>query len=298
MCEKLEKKLRQSKTTIIYGVIAVLLFVLLFVASYCNRQKISSEANVRIVMLGDSILGSCRDESSVSSQLSVLLGEPVFNGALGGTSMGLLDNEGRLANTWDCLTMYSLSKAIVSGDFGPQQTVRSKEVATGYFEQTINELEQIDFGEVEILFINHALNDYHSGMQIYNEEDGYDPYTYTGALRSSIETLQRKYPDMRIILLTATYSCYPNNGVEELNCENYDLGGGVLEEYVNASVLLAEELGVEVIDLYHGLYPYKQWSDWLIYTTDGIHPNEAGRELIVTRIYEYLVTIQSHANFQ
>lgn len=273
---------------IAYSIAAVLLFAILFCVTFPGNAESGEKTAMRIVMLGDSVLGETRDETSVSALLSNHLGEPVFNGALGGTCMGRLDSEMRLANTKDCLSMEALARAIATDEFGVQQTVRIRENATEYFEETINELEKVDFESVEILFIGHGINDYHGGMPIVNEEDPYDIYTFTGALRSAVETLQKKYPDMRIILLTPTYSWYIFYDTPELTCEENNLGGGVLEEYVNAEIELARSMGVEVIDLYHDFYTHEEWSDWQIYTTDGVHPNETGRNMIAEKIYEYL----------
>lgn len=286
----MQKKWHKSK--ILYSVTALLLFGVLFAATYDDRGREREKLEVPIVMMGDSILGECRDETSVSARLSDLLEKDIFNGALGGTCMGRLDGEMRLANTKDCLSMQALSQSIVTGDFGVQQTVRSRESATEYFETTINEMERIDFETVEILFIGHGTNDYHGGTVIYNEEDPYDTYTFAGALRSVIETLQKKYPDLRIILITPTYSWYPYHGEYHTTCENYNLGGGVLEEYVNAEIGLAQSMGVEVIDLYHDFYPNEQWEDWELTTTDGLHPNEVGRAMIAEKLYNYLMEVK------
>lgn len=286
---KAQSALRKVYTgKIIYSLVAALLFTLLFAVSFFEGGKDEEKTAVRIVMMGDSALGECRDETSVVARLSTMLGESVFNGALGGTGMSYMDSEKHLSSLNECLSMVSFSKAIASDDFGVQQTARIRESMTFYFEETINELEKIDFESVEVLVIGHGVNDYHAGVPIYNEEDPYDAYTFTGAIRSSVEILKEKYPDMRIILMTPTYTWYPYHDLPEMTCEEYDLGGGVLEDYVNAEIELAETLGVEVIDNYHDFYPHEEWSDWERYTNDGLHPNEAGRELIAQRIYEYL----------
>lgn len=272
----------------IYWVCSLFLFGLLFGVTYQDRTTAQEPETARIVLFGDSIMGECRDETSVSALLSEQLGETVFNGALGGTCMGRQDESRRLAFTKDSMSMQSLSQSIVTDDFGVQQTVRIRENATEYFDRTIDALDRMDFYDVDILFISHGINDYHAGIPIDNEEDPYDVYTFNGALRSVIGSIQKKYPHIRIILITPLYSWYPYHEIPELTCEEYDLGGGILEDYVEAEILTARSMGVEIIDLYHDFLPHEQWSDWEKYSRDGLHPNEAGRSLIAARIYEYL----------
>lgn len=281
-----ENRKNPDKKTIAYGLLGVAAFCLLFMLTYEKPSGEQEPILVPYVLMGDSVYGECRDETSISALLSGKLGRTVYNGALGGTRMGRMDI--RSSNPTEFLSMHSLSRSIVSGDFGPQQTVRSKEAATEYFEQTIDELERIDFEQVEILFIGHGVNDYHSGTVIYDEEDSCNPYTFAGALCSTVEVLQEKYPQLRIVLLTPTYTWYLYQETPELTCEEYNLGGGILEDYVNAEIALAESLGVEVIDLYHDFYPHEQWSDWQMYTRDGVHPNQEGNKLIAEKIYQYL----------
>ena len=63
---------------------AAAFFVLLFALTYSSRENRQEKTQVRIVVLGDSIMGIVRDETSVTEKLAAYLGEPVFNGALGG----------------------------------------------------------------------------------------------------------------------------------------------------------------------------------------------------------------------
>ena len=86
-------------------------------------------------------------------------------------------------------------------------------------------------------------------------------------------------------MVTPAYTWYTATG---LTCEETDQGGGVLEDYVNAEIRLGEELGIEVVDLYHDCLPHENWWDWETYTRDGLHPNEAGRKLLSQKIAEAL----------
>lgn len=280
--------MKRYKRAILYTVIAILLFAGLFAFTFRDRRQVKEETHAKVMVMGDSILGECRDETSVTSLLGEMLGTQVFNGALGGTSMSRLSGEERPAYTKDGLCMQAFAQSIATKDFGVQQTVHSRESATYYFTIAIDMMETVDFDGLEVLFLEHGINDYHAGVPLENPQNAYDAHTFTGALRSSIKTLQKAYPNLRIVLITPTYSWYPANEIPQLTCEQYDLGGGVLEDYVEAEKQVAQEMGVEVLDLYHDFYPHESWSDWEIYTRDGLHPNEEGRKLIARTVYEFL----------
>lgn len=285
----MKEKLKRNKNKFIYGTLSVVCFLILFGATWQRRGSDLERLEYSVVVLGDSILGECRDETSIPEQLETLMGKSVFNGALGGTCMGRMDGEMRLGYTKDCLSVTGLAKAILADDFGVQQTVRIRESATEYFEETIDEMQSIDFGQVEVLLIEAGVNDYHAGTPIYPVEDDYDEYTFTGALRSVIRDIQKAHPDIRIVLVTPTFTWYRERN---LTCEEYNLGGGILEEYVNAQISVASEMGVDIIDLYHDFYPHENWEDWEIYSRDGLHPNEAGRTMIAEAIADYLMEVE------
>lgn len=292
----------ENRKKIIYSVLAALCFVILLAAgcwkdghgkgdgiSDANEMTGVSEdggQDYYMVVMGDSIMGQVKDGETIPAKLEALLGKKVYSGALGGTCMGRLGEDGGKSRMRDALSMVSFSKAIVSGDFRVQQGYRPEDSGTDYFPETIAGLAEIDFSKVEVLVIEHCVNDYHAGEVIYPEEDMYDEDTYVGALRSTVKLLQQAYPDLRIVLVTPTYTWYT---LLDITCEEYVRGGNILEDYVNAELAVAEELGLESIDLYHDVYPHETWEDWKIYSSDGLHPNEAGREMLAQIIADYFV---------
>lgn len=261
---------------IVYGAAAAILFVLVMAVTFPDRQEELVRTAYPVVILGDSLTGQCRDETSVAAQLEALIGMPVFNGAFGGTCMAM-QGEVQDNYTTDLLNMVSLSKAMAADDFGVQQTVRTTRDIMYYFQDTVDELECIDFDRVEVLILAFGINDYHAGIPIDNEKNPLDETSYGGALRSVLTTLQKRYPDMRIILATPTYAWYVSEG---LTCEEYDTGAVYLEEYVAKEISIAKEFGVEVVDFYHDVYTHERWEDWKLYTEDGLHPNAKGRALL------------------
>ena len=278
------KKIGNIKGKTGYGIVAAALFLLLLVLFFPGDReylRVSYDA----VFLGDSVYGLCRDETSIAAMVQDKTGLKCYTGGLGGTVLGRADAERRLGYTKDSVSAAGLVRSFVVKDFGVQKTVRVREPATDYFEDTLGDLGQIDFDQVKILFIGSGLNDYHAGNPIESTENPYDEYTYCGAIRSIVRELRDAYPDLRIIFITPPYTWYT---VPELTCEEYDLGGGVLEDYVNAEIGLCQALDVEVIDIYHDFYPHDTWEDLYLYTDDGLHPNEASREKIAQAIADYL----------
>lgn len=274
-----------ERRSVLYGGIAALLFALLLAATFRRGGAAEKQQQTEIVVFGDSIFGLVRDETAVPARLQQLLGRPVYNAALGGTSMARQEEGRRMDYAKNSMSMAGLARAVGTEDFGVQHATRLRESSTDYFPEVLEGLETVDFQSVEIVLIQQGVNDYHAGIPLDNPEDPYDEYTFLGAFRSAAAYLRRVNPDLRIILVTPTYSWYMNTG---LTCEESDQGGGPLEAYVAAEIQEAEKLGIEVIDVYHDFYPHETWEDWELYTWDGLHPNEAGREKLARKIAEFL----------
>lgn len=276
-------KINISRQTIVYDIIAAVCFLGFLAVSMPSQE--TKEDRAEIIILGDSIIGICRDGTSVTALMSDYLGKPVYNAALGGTCSSYIDGDMRLAYTKECFNLAGLSRAFYTGDFRLQKHARIQENATEYFEDVIYDLSAMKLDNIDTIILAYGVNDYHSAVKLSNPENLYDPYTFMGAIRSSVGYLRAAMPKSRIILATPTYSWYPGMG---LTCEDYDTGNGFLENYVNAELALAEELDLEVIDLYHDLYEHGKYEDWQTYTVDGLHPNEAGRTLIAHALADSL----------
>ena len=273
-----------GRRTIVYSVLAVLLFAALFFMTFRSGGKDTGE-QPEIVTFGDSVFGLVRDGTAIPEQLQGLLGRRVYNAALGGTAMARQAEDRRMDYGKSALSLAGLVKAVWAGDFGPQRALRIRENAVDYFPEVIEGLAEVDFSQVDTVLIQYGLNDYHNGTRIDDPEDPYNEYTFLGALRSGVRSLRKVNPDLRILLVTPTYAWLiysdPPRTYQEV-----DQGEGVLGDYVEALLQAARELDLEVIDVYHDFYPHERWEDWELYTTDGLHPNEAGRRKLAERIAE------------
>ncbi len=247
-----------------------------------------------IVVLGDSIIGNVfTGEEAVTDYIEKRLQKKVFRGAFGGSSMSASDE-----NLWGSVSSYEwsmvkLAQAIAYDDWKSQKAAMAQAVgyqkvnnqALSYFGDTMATLQQIDFAQVEVLLIEHGTNDYNAGIKVDNPADPYDITTFGGALRESLRMLQESYPEMRIVIVSPIY-CVLGADLEK-TCDNTKYGvGGYLEEYVMIECEIAKEFQVEWIDAYHESGIDKDtFKDYL---SDGLHLNEAGRELLGNYLAEYL----------
>ena len=262
---------------------ALLIFAVIAAGIDCYREL--RKETYRIVCLGDSIIGNERGEDSITGIMEELLGEPVYNGAFGGSTMSCRVAEDRAAVTTDTLSLARLSEAVAQKDFYVQNAGVTRCAVMEYFPEAVYGFQNIDFDKTKVLIIEHGVNDYQTGVPLDNPKDPYDVYTFGGALRYSLENLKEAYPKLRIILVTPTYCWYL---FKESNCEEIDNGGGILEDYVNLELEIAAQYGVEVLDNYHesGIGDSGTFEEWEVYTQDGLHLNETGRRLVAERIAE------------
>ncbi len=279
---KIEKILPPILAVIVVAVMSVVVF---------TQTKGMGEEEYRIVCLGDSIIGNVRDESSVTAVMESVLGEPVANCAFGGTCASLGNSGYRSTFYEDSVNLAMLADSIVSEDFAAQMyDIASNNFKLDYFLPALQEMDKIDFDKVEILFIEHGVNDYSGGRPIDNPDNPLDVYTYAGALRYSIEQIQDRYPDVQIVLVTPLYCYFQKDGEKIGDCETSDFGQGPLVNYVDAQIKVADEYGISVIDNFHNLGINKDNIDE--FAIDGIHLNEKGRQLLAKALAEYVIVCE------
>lgn len=249
-----------------------------------------------IVIFGDSIMGNVQDETSIPAKLSELLEVPVLNGAFGGTCATRTNAEMQASFVSDNLCLSSLAESVAYQDFG----VLNASVAYGlkyqdinrqvlpYFEETIRQFKTADFDKTEILLLAYGTNDYTKAAMLDNPDDPYDRNSFGGSLRYSIELLQKKYPNMQIVLVTPVFCVlFTEEGIYD--CTELDFGAGYMKEFAEVISSVGREYGLPVIDNYEASGIHRE--NWEQFLEDGIHPNEAGRTLLAERIAKELKSL-------
>lgn len=264
-------------------------FVLVYFSTHYAKGR---DDTYRLVCLGDLNLEDTPTSPGVASYLEDKIKEPVFcaffpSGAMVGVQKGKTNYD-------SVLSMHNLTISMTTHNYGMQKSVL-KNLQNAYptrnISATMEELSNIDFDKVSVLILEQGALDYLNATPIKNGKDAYDTSTFQGTLRSVIKMLKNKYPDMRIILSTPTYFAPLGSDGSYQYCDETNLGAGCLNDYVEAEIEVATEMGVEYIDAYHlsGI----QRETVSEYTTDGLYLNDAGRKEVAELWAEYLLgTIQ------
>jgi lysophospholipase L1-like esterase len=270
------------------GVCLALLFLLICIVLTNNKSIIPQEkTEYEILMFGDSIFGEIRDHTSIPEVLSTLTKETVFNAGIGGSLASYKNVEFRSDAPQDALSLVELVKAIAYEDFAivDSEFARNTEVFP-YFEEVLKGLKNIDHKTTSVIYIEHGVNDYMTGIPLENEKDYMDPYTYKGALRTAITLLKELSPKAQIILCTPTYMVIYDEFGTYQTCEEMDFGGGTLPEYVEAMKEVAKEFQLQVLDNYYELGVRERTVS--LYTVDGLHLSSWAREKMAQNMYQQL----------
>lgn len=239
-------------------------------ADTVSKNTEPEEDKMQIVVFGDSIWDSTRDETGVAYLLSQYTGADVYNCAIGGTCASLKPYEDDLAfDHWNSTSLVGMVNAAI-GKVDPDDFM-SKYVACNVFKS-------IDFSKTDYFIIAYGLNDYFEGRTIsVSDTDLWNPRGYGGALRFAIIRLRAAYPNATIMLISPTYCQFWEDGVMYTDSNMKDFGGGPLTDYANHCRNVAENYETLFIDGYNTLginiYNAKE------YLADGIHLTAKGREL-------------------
>ena len=146
-------------------------------------------------------------------------------------------------------------------------------------------IEQMDV-DLDLVFIMGGTNDFgHGDAPMGKKGEVISTYTFYGALFSTVLMIQLRCPKAQVVIAT------PIHRHGEDNLAVRPDGKWSLKDYVDMEKTVAEYLSVPVLDLWatSGIQP-NVFDNYKKYTTDGLHPNDAGHR----RIFEILDRFVEH----
>ena len=246
-----------------------------------DEKMMDEEDHLQLVFLGDSIFDMARDGTGVPYLTAEALDASCYNLAIGGTCAALHKHNTTSYDSWDSSSVLGVAKAVAG--------LVSPDCMNGYHAREV--FDRCDFSKTDYFIIECGTNDFLSQYPISRDQGGtYDWYTYYGAVESMINDLQGAYPGAEIIFCTPHYEQihFKEKGVAG-DVNTLDLGKGPLIDYIAAGHNAASVAGAHAINCYNELNINGYTAD--DYLLDGIHLNEAGRQLyadmLVERITRY-----------
>jgi len=144
----------------------------------------------------------------------------------------------------------------------------------------------------DLIVVFMGTNDYGHETPLGTISDTSDVSFY-GALDTVITGIQKEHPDSQLVFVTPLHRYgFGTSKITgtKFTYDNLPNGNGhKLEDYVNAIKVVCDKYAVPVIDLFN-LCPItpENPEDKKQYFPDGLHPNEAGHEIIAKLIFEQL----------
>lgn len=134
--------------------------------------------------------------------------------------------------------------------------------------------------DLDAIVIFGGTNDYGHGEAKFGDKDGFDVYTFYGALNTLFTFFNRERPNTKVIFLT------PLHRVGEDNPSQPE--GKTLKDYVDAIKEIAARYDVHIIDLFEEA-PIDPHDPELV--PDGLHPSDKGHEILAEFVGKELLKI-------
>ena len=211
---------------------------------------------MRLLFLGDSItegVGATTPENSYVNLVAKTLPCEVVNYGISGTRISRQTNP----------TVYATRRDL---DFQLRATTMPK--------------------EADVVFVFGGINDFQHGDALLGDLNSQDPYFFCGGVRCLLEYLIATYEKKKLCVLLPP-RLYQEGGRKCKGVSGTEQGAdyGV---YIRLLEAITTEYAIDIIDLYRQGYPKPMSDAGDTYTTDGIHPTDAGHKLIAEKICKYL----------
>lgn len=142
--------------------------------------------------------------------------------------------------------------------------------------------------DADVIVIFGGTNDYGHGDAAMGKMSDRTDETFYGALHVLYTSLMEKYPEAQIVVMTPCHRLTEDGVYNEVGIRNV----GTLEDYVNVITEVSGYYGIPVLDLYRvsGMQPKVPCKKEL-YMPDGLHPSDAGHEIIYRRLRDFLLSL-------
>lgn len=253
--------------------------------SKCNSARVD-RLNPLYGKVGVAFGDSITQGGSYPEYVSSLTGANYINVGFGSTRLARTNRENY---PWKDIGMCDLTDAITSGNWALTDSAIA-EIDAYYGNTTYstiyNRLKSIDFNTVDFITFMYGTNDANNSVFEIGTPDSTDTYTVNGALNYILQTLITTYPHIKVYALSPIFR-QKLSGWGDGDSDDSKLPDGVyLYDIAQAIVDKAKEYHVPVKDMYNESGINRHNADHFL--KDGVHPGDAGDQLMNEVIYKYL----------
>ena len=138
--------------------------------------------------------------------------------------------------------------------------------------------------DADVIVVFGGTNDHGHGDAPMGTNVDRTPDTFYGACHFLFQFLNENYPKTTIVVLTPLHRVEDNMPKEN--------GGWILKDYVDAIRYTANRFQLPILDLFKDSQLQIQNPDIASkFTTDGLHPNDAGHAILAEEIHAFLKSL-------
>ncbi len=144
--------------------------------------------------------------------------------------------------------------------------------------------------DADIVVVFGGTNDYGHGDAPFGSPTDTEPASFCGAVKHLMSILKKDFPRSEIVFMTPMR----RQGGEKISPTRIPDGdeARTLVEYVDYIIEAAKVYGVHTLDLYRELpIDPDNEAERVLYTADGLHPNDLGQHIIAERLREFLLSL-------
>ena len=229
-----------------------------------------------ILCLGNDPFSDDTTDSGMTGMIAKKTGATVYNAAFPSSTVAIKNATFDNSYPIDMYSFFYVSQFIAKNDFSAMEQL-APTMGNDQYVKSVDTLKSVDFNNVDMIVIMYDGQDYLNGNTCYDPNNDANPQTYSGAYDSGIKAIHKKYPFIRIVVMSLTYCLAYDKDGKMIDADNEDLGDGKLSTYLVKLIDVCEDCGVTMIDNYYGTIDADNYKDYL---TDNIHLNKKARDYI------------------
>lgn len=253
----------------------------------------------KILFLGNDLISDDETDSGIAGQIATLGNVETVCAAFPGSRIACYNTDYSTDTQHDMDDIYNffyVANCISTGDFSALSNVAAYHTDNSTYADAAQTLAGLDWTTIDMIVISYNAEDYLTGSAVWNDANDLDIVTYTGALRLGIQRIHEKYPWIRLVFLSPTYTRIEDSEGTLQNGDTTNIGNGDMSTYWLKAVDVCVGEQVSFLDNYYGSINGQNYED---YMTDGVHLNSAGNTAIAKHfVYKILENGQAEYNFK